>query len=179
MTLRENLFSVSSHLNRRNAKGILYEFAVFVAVPEVSPSHVRPKTQISRRVDFKHYLCVSLFSSLVSACGCSRPDCLFSNLLSSRSLIYLVCERRLFPVNCDCSKSSGRENSSIKLKHEAFSPRPFVSELQIFRQTLKLMGRDSISSTVTGPKSLGKVFSHSNASSNMLTTSMSMPGVGN
>lgn len=74
---------------------------------------------------------VSLNSSLlISAFGCTSPDCLFfSNLLSNRSLIYLrACVRgkTLFLLNCDCSKSSGRENNSITLKHWELSQRLVV-----------------------------------------------------
>jgi len=72
---------------------------------------------------FALYLCLWLHYS---------PDCLFSsfsNLLSNRSLIYLrACVRgkTLSLLNCDCFKSSGRENNSITLKHWELSQRPVI-----------------------------------------------------
>ncbi len=94
--------------------------------------HISLQRQISCCVVFRHYLILRLFEfySLISACGCTiQTSSLFSNLLSNRSLIYLsagVRGKTLFLLNCDCSKSSGRENNSITLKHWELSQRPVI-----------------------------------------------------
>ncbi len=87
--------------------------------------------QISCCVVFRHYLILCLFE-FYSAYLClwlHYPDCLFFLICSPTGLSFisvLVWEERLFLLNCGCSKSSGRENNSITLKHWELSQRPVI-----------------------------------------------------
>ncbi len=121
-------------LYSRNAKGMCYEFSASKEMPlrlaSMNSYFSAKKLVVVLFLDIILFSVSSNSTLLISACGCTiQTSSLFSNLLSNRSLIYLSAGVRgntLFLLNCDCSKSSGRENNSITLKHWELSQRPVI-----------------------------------------------------